>query len=95
MRPNVWLKADCADNACVEVACVGRTPIPSEILVRDSKLGEASPVLRFTLSEWRAFIAGAKAGRFDIAQDSGADALAAAVAEAEEIHRREREAGNR
>jgi hypothetical protein len=34
-------------------------------LVRDTKLGEASPVLRYTAAEWRAFIDGVKAGEFD------------------------------
>jgi Domain of unknown function (DUF397) len=34
--------------------------------VRDSKLGNASPVLEFTPDEWQAFIAGAKDGEFDL-----------------------------
>ncbi len=46
---------------CVEVAALsdgGRA-------LRDSKLGETSPVLRFTASEWAAFLAGARDGEFD------------------------------
>jgi Domain of unknown function (DUF397) len=33
--------------------------------VRDGKLRETSPVLMFTSAEWRAFLAGVKAGEFD------------------------------
>jgi hypothetical protein len=57
-----WRTSSFTDNGtCVEVADLpdgGR-------LVRDTKLGEASPVLRYTAAEWRAFIAGVKAGEFD------------------------------
>jgi hypothetical protein len=50
------------NGGCVEAgpcACGGN------ILVRDTKLGEDSPVLAFTGAEWDAFIAGAKDGEFD------------------------------
>lgn len=40
---------------CVEVA-----DLPSSHLVRDSKLGPASPVLSFTVTEWSAFITSLK-----------------------------------
>jgi hypothetical protein len=57
-----WRTSSYSNNGtCVEVADLpdgGR-------LVRDTKLGEASPVLRYTAAEWRAFIAGVKAGKFD------------------------------
>ncbi len=57
-----WRTSSYSNNGtCVEVASLpdgGR-------LVRDTKLGEASPVLRYTSAEWRAFIAGVKAGEFD------------------------------
>lgn len=33
--------------------------------VRDTKLGNKSPVLRFTPDEWEAFVKGVKAGEFD------------------------------
>jgi hypothetical protein len=57
-----WRTSSFTDNGtCVEVADLadgGR-------LVRDTKLGEASPVLRYTAAEWQAFIAGVKLGEFD------------------------------
>lgn len=60
----VWVRARRCNgyggNACVEVARVG-----GETLVRDSKLGERSPVLSFGPGEWRRFIDAAKAGEFD------------------------------
>ena len=50
-----------AGNAnCVEVGFV-----TAEVLLRDSK-DPKSPVLRFTTSEWAAFIAGVKAGEFEL-----------------------------
>jgi predicted secreted Zn-dependent protease len=57
-----WRTSSYSNNGtCVEVADLpdgGR-------LVRDTKLGEASSVLRYTAAEWRAFIAGVKDGEFD------------------------------
>jgi uncharacterized protein DUF397 len=57
-----WRTSSFTDNGtCVEVADLpdgGR-------LVRDTKLGDASPVLQYTAAEWRAFVAGVKAGEFD------------------------------
>ncbi len=49
-----------ANPACVEVGSV-----VAEVLLRDSKDPEG-PVLRFTSNEWNAFLAGAKAGEFDL-----------------------------
>ncbi len=46
---------------CVEVAT-----IPGYIGVRDTKLGEAGPVLAFTPVEWQAFLAGVRAGEFEV-----------------------------
>jgi hypothetical protein len=46
---------------CVEVGFV-----TAEILLRDSKDTDG-PVLHFTTDEWSAFIAGVKAGEFDLA----------------------------
>ena len=45
---------------CVEVALV-----EGGAAVRDSK-DPASPVLRFTAREWEAFLAGVRAGEFDL-----------------------------
>lgn len=40
-----------SNNDCVEVA------VASDVLVRDTKLGEASPVLAVTPAAWSAFVA--------------------------------------
>lgn len=58
-----WFKSSFsgpAGNACVEVAL-----LPGEIAVRDSK-DRQGPVLVFTPEEWRAFLAGVRAGEFDL-----------------------------
>jgi hypothetical protein len=49
-----------ADSTCVEVA-VGA----DEVAVRDSK-DAGGTALRFTAAEWRAFLAGVRAGEFDV-----------------------------
>ena len=49
------------DNGCVELADFG----DGIVGVRDSKLGDSSPVLRFTRAEVAAWLAGSKAGEFD------------------------------
>jgi hypothetical protein len=56
-----WRKsrASVGNGACVEVA-----PFQGKIAVRDSKDPDG-PVLAYTQAEWRAFLQGAKAGRFD------------------------------
>ncbi|MFI7603245.1 DUF397 domain-containing protein [Actinoplanes sp. NPDC049681] len=46
---------------CVEVA----HNLPNLVAVRDSKAPD-DPALLFTPNEWRAFVAGVKAGEFDI-----------------------------
>lgn len=57
-----WRKATFSDNnGCVELASLGAGIIG----VRDSKLGDASPVLHFTQAEVHAWLSGAKAGQFD------------------------------
>ncbi|WP_184729157.1 DUF397 domain-containing protein [Saccharopolyspora phatthalungensis] len=48
-------------NACVEVAA----NLPRLVLVRDSKLGESSPVLRTSAVAFAGFITSVKSGRFD------------------------------
>jgi hypothetical protein len=57
--PTRWRKSNsCDTNACVEVAV-----FEDEVLVRDSKDPEG-PVLRFSRTEWEAFLAGVAAGEF-------------------------------
>jgi hypothetical protein len=51
----------CSLGNCVEV---GVAP-DGGIAVRDSKAPEAGPLV-FTAEEWREFIAGARAGEFDL-----------------------------
>jgi hypothetical protein len=48
-------------NGCVEF----NFAVPGYVGVRDSKLGDASPVLVFNKRELDAMVAGAKAGEFD------------------------------
>ncbi len=48
-----------ADSTCVEVAFEAGV-----VAVRDGKDPDG-PALRFTAAEWRAFLAGARAGEFD------------------------------
>jgi hypothetical protein len=50
-----------SNPACVEVGFE-----TSAVLMRDSK-DRGGPVLRFTVAEWKAFVAGVKAGEFDLA----------------------------
>lgn len=59
-----WRKATKSNNngACAQVRADGR----GGVQVRDSKLGEASPILSFTAAEWEAFEDGVKAGEFEI-----------------------------
>jgi hypothetical protein len=58
-----WRKSSFSNmnGSCVEI---GRL-LPDLIGVRDTKDNGTGPVLIFTESEWRCFIAGAKAGNFD------------------------------
>ena len=50
-----------SDTVCVEVAD-GPNGWKA---IRDSKLGEASPVLKFNPDEWRTFTNAVRAGQFD------------------------------
>jgi hypothetical protein len=58
-----WRKSSFSSgtNGCVEFADLG----DGIVGVRDSKLGDASPILRFTRAEVAAWLAGAAAGEFD------------------------------
>jgi hypothetical protein len=57
----VWRSAQCSANSCVEVAEL----TDGRVAIRDGKSGDGSPVLKFSGAEWRAFLAGVKAGEFD------------------------------
>lgn len=66
-KVNMWVKpSKCESHACVEVAfrrstrcetayCVEVAAGP-DVLVRDSKLGDASPLLSFSAKSWQMFI---------------------------------------
>jgi len=57
-----WIKSSLSfsNSNCIEVANLPK----GEIGVRDSKDSEG-PVLRFTPSEWHAFLGGVRNGEFD------------------------------
>ena len=59
-----WRKATKSNNngACAAVRAIG-----GMVQIRDTKLGEDSPVLSFTAKEWEAFVDGAKNNEFEIA----------------------------
>ena len=52
----------CSGGGCVEV---GRAP-GGAVVVRDTKDPERRAVLEFTGEEWADFVAGVKAGEFDL-----------------------------
>ena len=58
-----WQKSSCSNNQgdCVEVALLG----DGGAAVRDSKDQGSGSVLRYTASEWKAFVGGVKDGEFD------------------------------
>ncbi|MDQ2710520.1 MAG: DUF397 domain-containing protein [Actinomycetota bacterium] len=64
--PSRWVKSSRSNGAanCVEVALLP----DGSVKLRDSKTGEAGPVLTFTPSEWTAFLAGVRDGEFDPAR---------------------------
>jgi|HubBroStandDraft_2_1064218.scaffolds.fasta_scaffold1600150_1 hypothetical protein len=60
-EPKIWIKSSLsfANGDCVEVAFTR-----GGVSVRDSKAPDAA-ILRFTRSEWEAFIGGVQNGEFD------------------------------
>jgi hypothetical protein len=57
-----WLKAAASGG---QGACVELRRHDGMIEVRDSKQRESGPILRFTATEWAAWLDGAKKGEFD------------------------------
>ncbi|WP_239117201.1 DUF397 domain-containing protein [Planotetraspora phitsanulokensis] len=59
----VWRKAleSNSTGQCVEVGITN-----DGVKVRDSKHGEASPVLSYTFTEWAVFLRAVKGGEFDL-----------------------------
>jgi hypothetical protein len=67
----MWTKSRASGNSgCVEVSTDGEA-----VLLRDSK-DRRGPILAFTVYEWVAFLAGVRAGEFDL----GGTALAGVAA---------------
>jgi hypothetical protein len=56
-----WRSARCSTQSCIEVAELA----DGGVAIRDGKSGDAGLVLPFSGDEWRAFVAGIKAGEFD------------------------------
>jgi hypothetical protein len=66
-----WKKSAASGSAgCVEVATAGDT-----ILVRDSKDPSGPTLIFSSRAEWEAFLAGARAGQFDIQDERGSHPL--------------------
>jgi Domain of unknown function (DUF397) len=71
MSESSWEKSFASEpngGSCVEVN-LGQ----DEIAVRDTKLGELSPVLRYTRAEWEAHLLAVKSGQYDL---GGSDRVA-------------------
>lgn len=68
MIPFEWTKSSkCDAGSCVEVLLDDETSNESLVFIRNSNSPMTrSPAQFFTVEEWRAFIAGAKAGEFDV-----------------------------
>lgn len=70
MASSTWRRASaCASSGCVEVAhgkVLRYSDDLDHVMVRDSKLGDGSPILRFDLPEWAAFLGGVRTGEFDV-----------------------------
>lgn len=61
-----WIKSSrsSTNGSCVEIMTDGQ----GGVKVRDSKLGDKSPILVFTAGEWDAFVAGVRDGELTSTQ---------------------------
>jgi hypothetical protein len=58
----IWRRSSlCSDSACVEIAIL----TDGQILVRSSQ-DQTGPMLRFSSSEWMAFLSGVRNDEFDL-----------------------------
>jgi len=64
--PSLWRKSSFSRNG----DCVEWQPAKRAVLLRTSK-EPCGPILEFTYSEWRAFIAGVKSGEADLNDGQG------------------------
>ncbi|ROP37276.1 DUF397 domain-containing protein [Saccharothrix texasensis] len=64
--PLTWRKSSFSNGTGNGGACVELAPLSDGgVAMRNSTLGEASPVVHYTQAELRAFVLGVKAGEFD------------------------------
>jgi Domain of unknown function (DUF397) len=63
VQVGVWRKSSLSTGVGDSVEISGAED--GDFLMRDSKLGDQSPVLKFTPDEWDAFLQGVKGGEFD------------------------------
>jgi hypothetical protein len=64
--PLQWRKSSFSNGTGNGGACVELAPLPDGgVAMRNSTLGDTSPVIHYTKAELRAFILGAQAGEFD------------------------------
>lgn len=59
-----WRKSSYSTGS--DMTCVMFRHQGNRVLLRHSRQGPGGPVLAFTAEEWRAFIAGVKAGEFEV-----------------------------
>lgn len=60
-----WRKSSYSQgqNTCVEIT----DTVPGRVGIRDSKLGDASPILTVTTAEWHALLTAVRTGELDAA----------------------------
>jgi len=81
-NPSPWRRSSrCGEQS----ACVLVADINGQVGVRDSKDPDG-PVLLFAPAEWLSFLAAAKAGEFDLPDDSAAPTLPEEPADGTALH---------